>query len=77
MKHDRSHRISDHCAVEFPVSWKVSMSGWLIILTGIISLDAYVAFDQAIKGNAQPTRMGIAYGGYAFSNIGLFLLATK
>jgi hypothetical protein len=47
------------------------MSGWLIILTGIIY--AYVAFDQAIKGNVG---MGIAYGGYAFSNIGLFLLAT-
>ena len=48
------------------------MSGWLIILTGIIY--AYVAFDQVVKGNAG---MGIAYGGYAFSNIGLFLLATK
>jgi len=48
------------------------VSGWLIILTGAIY--AYVCYDQAMKGN---TGMCLAYGGYAFSNIGLFLLATK
>lgn len=48
------------------------MSSWLIILTG--GIYAYVAFEQGIKGNMG---MAIAYAGYAFSNIGLFLLATK
>jgi hypothetical protein len=48
------------------------MSGWLIILTGIIY--AYVAFEQGMKGN---TGMAMAYSGYAFSNIGLWMLAAK
>jgi hypothetical protein len=48
------------------------MSGWLIILTGLIY--AYVSLDQGMKGNMG---MAIAYTGYAFSNIGLFLLATR
>jgi hypothetical protein len=48
------------------------MSGWLILVTGAIY--AYVSFDQATKGNMG---MFIAYAGYAFSNIGLYLLATK
>lgn len=49
------------------------MSGWLILLTGAIY--AYVAFEQGIlKGN---TGMMIAYSGYAFSNIGLYMLAAK
>jgi multidrug transporter EmrE-like cation transporter len=48
------------------------MSGWLIAVTGVIY--AYVCLEQATKGNL---RMGIAYAGYAFSNIGLFLLASK
>jgi len=48
------------------------MSGWLILLTGAIYL--WVCIDQALKGNIG---MGIAYAGYAFSNIGLYLLATK
>lgn len=46
------------------------MSGHLIALTGLIYL--YIAFEQAMKGN---TGMAIAYGGYAASNAGLFLLA--
>lgn len=46
------------------------MSGWLIALTGAIY--AYVALEQGLKGN---TGMAIAYSGYAFSNIGLYLLA--
>lgn len=46
------------------------MSGHLIILTGLIY--AYVAFDQWARGN---TGMCLAYAGYAFSNIGLWMLA--
>ncbi|CAB5194935.1 hypothetical protein UFOVP167_37 [uncultured Caudovirales phage] len=46
------------------------MSAWLIILTGAIY--AYVAFEQGMKGN---TGMAMAYAGYAFSNIGLWMLA--
>lgn len=46
------------------------MSAPLIILTGLIY--AYVAIEQATKGNVS---MAIVYSGYAFSNIGLYLLA--
>lgn len=46
------------------------MSGWLIVLTALIY--AYVAGEQLWHGN---TGMAIAYSGYAFSNIGLFMLA--
>ncbi|CAB5171117.1 hypothetical protein UFOVP155_68 [uncultured Caudovirales phage] len=46
------------------------MSAWLIILTGAIY--AYVAIEQGMKGN---TGMAMAYAGYAFSNIGLWMLA--
>jgi hypothetical protein len=48
------------------------MSGPLIILTGLIY--AYVAFEQGWRGN---TGMCIAYSGYAFSNAGLYLLASR
>lgn len=48
------------------------MSAWLIAFTGCIYL--YVSIEQLIKGN---TGMFIAYLGYAFSNIGLYLLASK
>lgn len=48
------------------------MSAWLILLCGAIY--AYVAIEQGMKGN---TGMLIAYSGYAFSNIGLYMLATK
>jgi hypothetical protein len=48
------------------------MSAWLILLTGIVY--AYVSIEQALKGN---TGMTIAYAGYAFSNIGLYMLASK
>lgn len=48
------------------------MSAWLIAFTGIIY--AYVAIEQGMKGNVG---MFIAYIGYAFSNIGLFMLASK
>lgn len=46
------------------------MSGWLIVATGLAY--AWVAIEQASKGNAA---MGVVYAGYAFSNIGLYLLA--
>lgn len=48
------------------------MSSWLILFTGLIY--AYVSIEQGIKGNMGMT---IAYAGYAFSNIGLYLLASK
>lgn len=46
------------------------MSGPLIAITGLIYL--YVAVDQFRRAN---TGMAIAYLGYAFSNVGLYLLA--
>lgn len=48
------------------------MSAWLIILTGLIY--AYISIEQAFKGNPY---MAVVYSGYAFSNIGLYLLASK
>lgn len=48
------------------------MSAWLIALTGVIYL--YVAFEQGYKSNYG---MLIAYLGYAFANLGLYMLATK
>jgi hypothetical protein len=46
------------------------MSKPLIILTGLIY--TYVAIEQLRHGN---TGMFYAYCGYAFSNIGLYILA--
>jgi hypothetical protein len=46
------------------------MSAWLIILTGAIY--AYIAGEQLLKGNAS---MAVVYAGYAFSNVGLYLMA--
>jgi len=48
------------------------MSGWLIAFTGLIYL--YISFEQLYKGNIG---MFIAYFGYAFANVGLYLLASK
>jgi hypothetical protein len=48
------------------------MSAWLIALTGAIY--GFVAIEQATKGNWP---MCIVYAGYAFSNIGLYVLAGK
>lgn len=48
------------------------MSAWLIILTGMIY--SYISIEQGIKGNIA---MMVVYGGYAFSNIGLYWMATK
>jgi hypothetical protein len=47
------------------------MSGWLIIITGLIYL--WVAIEQSLEGNIG---LGIAYLGYSFSNIGLYILAA-
>lgn len=48
------------------------MSANLIIITGIIY--AYIAIEQAVKGNVG---MCMCYAGYAFANVGLYMLATK
>ena len=48
------------------------MSAWLILVTGAIY--GYIAIEQGIKGNIG---MFIIYSGYAFSNIGLYMMATK
>lgn len=49
------------------------MSGWLIAFTGCIYL--YVALEQYIVH--KNFGMFITYVGYAFANIGLYLLASK
>jgi hypothetical protein len=46
------------------------MSSWLIILTGLIY--AWIAIEQGFKGNLS---MAVVYSGYAFSNVGLYLMA--
>jgi hypothetical protein len=46
------------------------MSGPLIIITGLIY--AYIAGEQLFKENPY---MAMVYIGYAFSNVGLYLLA--
>ena len=48
------------------------MSAWLIVVTGLIY--AYIAVEQGLKGNMA---MLVVYSGYAFSNVGLFWMATK
>lgn len=48
------------------------MSGWLIALTGLAY--AYVSVELLLQGK---TGLGLAYAGYAFANIGLFLAATR
>jgi hypothetical protein len=48
------------------------MSAWLIIVTGLIY--AYIGCEQALKGNVP---MAVVYSGYAFSNVGLYILASK
>lgn len=46
------------------------MSSWLIAFVGLIYLS--IGVMQFLQGN---TAMGITFGGYAFSNIGLYLLS--
>ena len=48
------------------------MSSWLIILTGIIY--AYIAIEQLFKGSIG---MACTYAGYAFANVGLYMMAIK
>jgi len=48
------------------------MSGWLIILTAVIY--AFIGIEQGVKGNMP---MAVVYTGYAFSNVGLYILASK
>ncbi len=46
------------------------LSAGLILFVGLIY--TFVAADQTLKGN---TGMGMAFAGYAFSNLGLFMLS--
>ena len=46
------------------------MSAWLIAAVGLVY--ASISVDNFLKGNAS---MGIVFAGYAFSNVGLYLLA--
>ncbi len=46
------------------------MSAWLIAVVGLVY--AGIGVMQALKGN---TSMAVVFTGYAFSNIGLYLLA--
>jgi len=48
------------------------MSSWLIILTGLIY--AYISAEQAFKGNPW---IAVIYAGYSFSNVGLYMMASK
>jgi hypothetical protein len=48
------------------------MSAWLIAFTGFCYI--YVALEQGYKGNIG---MFITYIGYAFANVGLYMLASK
>jgi hypothetical protein len=48
------------------------MSGWLIIVTALIY--TYIGIEQGFKGNVP---MAVVYSGYAFSNVGLYILASK
>jgi len=48
------------------------MSAWLIAFTGLIY--CYVSIEQLYKGNIG---MFIAYLGYSFANIGLYILSSK
>ena len=57
---------------QHPHQTEDKMSAWLIIVTGLIY--AYIGAEQTLKGNMA---MAVVYSGYAFSNIGLYLMATK
>lgn len=48
------------------------MSSWLIALTGLIYL--YVSAELMYAGK---TGLSLAYAGYAFSNVGLWLAAQN
>lgn len=59
-----------HRLMEAYVQKGKEMSSWLIVATGLAY--AYVALEQGMKGNISMT---VVYAGYAFSNIGLYLMA--
>jgi hypothetical protein len=46
------------------------MSSWLIIVTGLIYF--YIGIEQGVRGNLP---MAVVYTGYAFSNVGLYIMA--
>lgn len=46
------------------------MSSWLIAFIGLVY--AGIAVDNFLKGNFP---MSVVFGGYAFSNIGLYVIA--
>ena len=46
------------------------LSSWLIIVTGLIYF--YIGIEQGVKGNLP---MAVVYTGYAFSNVGLYIMA--
>jgi hypothetical protein len=48
------------------------MSSWLIIVTGLIY--AYISVEQGLKGNIG---LAVTYFGYAFGNVGLYIMAVK
>lgn len=48
------------------------MSGWLIALTGLIYV--YVSAEQGWRGNVG---MAVLYAGYAFANVGAYILAVR
>lgn len=48
------------------------MSWWLIIAVGLIYFT--VCVEQFIKGNSA---LGFMYFGYAFANVGAYLLVTE
>ena len=70
-ENDWAVRIKFAKAIEAYLKEK-KMSSWLIILTGVIY--AYIAGEQAYKGNLG---MAICYAGYAFGNVGLYIMAAK
>jgi hypothetical protein len=46
------------------------VSAWLIALVGVVY--AYIAVEQFVRGDV---RTAVVFAGYAFSNVGLYLLA--
>ena len=46
------------------------MSSWGIAITGMIY--AFIAIDQTARGFPQ---LGVVFGGYALSNVGLWLIS--
>ena len=62
-----------HYSIGYGKSRVDIMSGGLIAITGFIYL--YVGLEQYFKFNNVP--MLYTYTGYAFANIGLYIMASK